>query len=1744
MKKSLLISMLTLISVFAYAQDRFYSFTGNVDNDYFTGNDGTINGTVTYIADRFGTPNAAINIGGSGSNVTFGIVDSLNGKNDITIAGWFQKAPAGTQRAMFGNGPLAAYLDIGGGALNAYNSCTVPLANAFVTISASNLYTSISVGQWYHYALVLRGGYMSTYINGKLYGYASFTSPTCATPGSFKLGQADAISTANNWLGGVDDLFLFGKGLTSTQVDSLYNLPNPCSASISFTQHPNNVVITSNSTVTFSANSNGFGLTYLWQISRDGGKTFTDLSNDAIYSNVNTTTLSVNAVDTLNNYQYRLRASDGTCALTSNAASIRYPVKVSWSMDSTMVSTTGTNPFTILSPNSVGPSFVADRFGNPNKAFNILNNTQFQHVTTSGLDFLSNAKEFSFSGWYLVSNTGWLFYSAGLPSAVFKAADISGGQQPELEITGATYTNTIVSNTISNTVNTPNQWRHFVVSFKNGKASMYVNGVLVRESISSPGKMPPAFSSFAITNTQISANNFSNGSFDDIMVCNWAIGQTEVDSLYNAPNPCSAIIPITSQPSNVNLSAAGTATFTVATNASGITYQWQRSTDNGSNFTNITNSAQFSGATTATLTVNADTSFKLNKFRCILNNGMSCTGLLSSAASLYVTPPLEELKYNLDLGSASNQLGTGYNGSLINSSIQIADRFGNANLAMRFPANGGINIGSPTFVKGAQKLTVNLWHQKEPQVNFKYLFSKNGDIFFSKIDFTGTFNNGTHGGILASGASYWQSIPDSAWYMRTTVFDNGVLNTYVNGVLVSSSTSSNPVTSSDNSDFIIAGKPSQIAPNPVPAFGIDDVCIVNRVWTPAQIDSVYQATKACTNTWFTQPQNQNLVANGTVTLTAISSVTPNYMRWQVSSDGGNTYTNITNNTTYSGATTNNLTIVATPALDNYRYRLVVNSNNCIVGSDAAIISLTKDVAYNFNDQTPKNILGTNNQGSLSTGVTYVDDRFGNDSAAINIGANNNFMSIGNLSYIDNASSFSFVGWFKKPTNPAANGELFMVKAVDTWTGSQQVTDYLRAYINNGVISASTGPGAGPSIVDYAAYSDINGGDWFQYSYIVDNLLFKSYINGKLYSQKTLTAPLISGQNPNNNYAYVPDGVIIGGYHNNQSASYPSAIDDIYISSKAFTVAQIDSLRNLANPCPGVANNNTSASNLLICNGAATTVSVQNAGLSYKWYDAATGGTELATGISYTTPALTDTTTYFAEASMLGCTTTNGRVPVTVNVKPAVGSPTNATPLANLTLCPNQTTTLVATAQAGETPSWWDAATGGNLLGVGNTYTTLANATSTDYYIGANSGTCTSNTRTQVSVIVDPNKTASLTILPFSCPTNVTGAVYRFPLKVVTPGIVTIGSLTREAKMLDTTTTLVVPNTTYTVNVTDNGCLASAVVTVPAFTPNFDVVTGSACASCAIRNNRTYTFFDDATSRKLVAVNDANNASSLGNIDVCINVDTPLTVGTTTYLGRNFHLTPDTSSTANIRMFFTTAEWQALQAIVPSASTTAVYVTAFDGQQETPNSFNTFTAYGPFAAQADVIAGNFYIDVPVAGFSGFYISGAAAQPLAIADINIAAQLVGNTPLISWSMPDVSKVSSFTLERSTDGSNFEAITETPCNGELKYSYLDQASLINRVYYRVQANLKDHSTKTSSTIAIKLVQNNEVIVWPNPTTGIVHISATDFTQCTVLDTYGRVVITSDSKQIDLSNLSSGQYSLLIRGKKTSTVQKIVKQ
>jgi gliding motility-associated-like protein/uncharacterized repeat protein (TIGR01451 family) len=240
---------------------------------------------------------------------------------------------------------------------------------------------------------------------------------------------------------------------------------------------------------------------------------------------------------------------------------------------------------------------------------------------------------------------------------------------------------------------------------------------------------------------------------------------------------------------------------------------------------------------------------------------------------------------------------------------------------------------------------------------------------------------------------------------------------------------------------------------------------------------------------------------------------------------------------------------------------------------------------------------------------------------------------------------------------------------------------------------------------------------------------------------------------------------------------------------------------------------TIAGNTTICSGQTATLIANIAvGETINWYNVATGGASLANTVNYTTTALTVPTTYYIEIARNGCVNSE-RFPVLISVDNPV-APVIAT--AGITICSGQTTTLnVQAPVVGTVYNWYDAASSGNLLFTGNSFTTPNLIADTTYYVEAGIGSCSSAARTSVTVTVNP-----LPAVPIAASSNVViQSGQTAALQVSSPDSnvtfdwynVPTGGIALATGTSTYTTTALAANQTYYVAArnTTSGCISSA-----------------------------------------------------------------------------------------------------------------------------------------------------------------------------------------------------------------------------------------------------------------------------------------------------------------------------------------------
>jgi len=233
LKHSVLAASITLVvSGAAYATDSltdglvaYYPFNGDANDASSNGNDGTVNGAIPT-ADRFGNTDSAYHFNGNG-NDTYSIElphTVIDGLTDITSSVWVQTSEVH-------QGILS------GANSGSENQYLIYMENGQVKPHIKQdafLVGLINDGQWHHIVMARDGdsGLVQVFVDGDLAGSNALPAgPLSIDAGGLWVGReqdcvGDCWETYQDFLGDIDDIRIYNRVLSETEVQALYNLGN------------------------------------------------------------------------------------------------------------------------------------------------------------------------------------------------------------------------------------------------------------------------------------------------------------------------------------------------------------------------------------------------------------------------------------------------------------------------------------------------------------------------------------------------------------------------------------------------------------------------------------------------------------------------------------------------------------------------------------------------------------------------------------------------------------------------------------------------------------------------------------------------------------------------------------------------------------------------------------------------------------------------------------------------------------------------------------------------------------------------------------------------------------------------------------------------------------------------------------------------------------------------------------------------------------------------------------------------------------------------------------------------------------------------------------------------------------------------------------------------------------------------------------------------------------------------------
>ncbi|OSZ79088.1 hypothetical protein CAP35_12800 [Chitinophagaceae bacterium IBVUCB1] len=684
--------------------------------------------------------------------------------------------------------------------------------------------------------------------------------------------------------------------------------------SAAITGQPANMTICSGDpSAFFLVSATGTSLTYQWQTNSGTVTTWTNLSNDATYSGVNTGALVItNPSNSLHAWGYRcvVTAACGSPVITNGPGLyIRMPHSI-FSQPTTQQVCAGTT-----ATFSVGATT------------NSVNTLSYQWQMHQGSGFINVPNAAPYSGVnspnLSISNT-----NIGMTGHAFRCEVTSLCGAPLLSDSLALHVlipPTITSQPVSNSVCQDGSLSFSVAANTNTAFPVnYQWQVNTGSGFNNIGAVPNYIGQQSAT-LQIYAAplSFSGNQYRCIVSTGCPSDATSnVATVTVLPKPT-----VVSNPVNSTLCAGGNTSFTVAGAGSGISYQWQVAGPGSSVYTNIGVGTPYTGQFNPTLNIAAvSAAMNGSTYRCVISGSCAPAAITGAALLTVNTAPVitaQPTNQTVCENNITTSFGVGATGSGLTYQWQIATGGGAyANLTNTAPysdvttsslriSNGSLALQSavyrcvvsgicaPAQISNAASLTINML----PVVTtnpFNTTTCENGNASFS-IAATGT-----------ALAYQWQVSTGGGAF--TNLSNAGVYS----GV--------------NSATLNITGAPLSLHGNRY-------MCVVSGACSPVTQSSSAMLSINALTVLNTHPTPVTVCAGtGSTFSVGATGGGVNY-QWQVNTGSG--FTNVSNTAPYTGATTATLSIGGSPAsLNGATYRCVVNSTcGPVINSNPALLTV-------------------------------------------------------------------------------------------------------------------------------------------------------------------------------------------------------------------------------------------------------------------------------------------------------------------------------------------------------------------------------------------------------------------------------------------------------------------------------------------------------------------------------------------------------------------------------------------------------------------------------------------------------------------------------------------------------------------------------------------------------------------------------------------------------------------------------------
>lgn len=664
---------------------------------------------------------------------------------------------------------------------------------------------------------------------------------------------------------------------------------------------PRSFVGCAGGTASFSVVANGNGLAYQWQVSSNSGGTWANVSSGTGGTTANYSVTIPGTISPVNSLQYRVIVT-GTCATTSITSSavmlnIGAPSFTTQPANQTVCSGSGAT-FTVVASGATTYQWQQDP---ATGTFSNMVGQTSATLTLSALTTASNAYRYRCVATNACSGTTNSSIATLTVQAAINTNTISGDQNVCSGGTG-----------VALTVADPTAGGNGTYTFDWQSSTVSASGPFTSTGVTTSGFTPSG-----ITQTTYYQRVVNSGS------CSSTSG---VVTATVAPT-----FAIGTQPSSLITCPGTTASFSVATTGSSVTYQWQENT--GSGFANLSNGGVYSGVTTATLAIsNASLGMSGYTYRCVVTGVGACasTSINSSAATLTtnILPNITVQPANVAWCSTAP----------LSVTLTATGNGLTYQWQRKAPADAGFtNITNGTSYANATTATLTVLAPTAAFNNYQFrcvvsnscgvsvtssasTLTMQSAIGFNSISSAQTICAGSVPVLLAGSAPTGGSGTYTYQWQEYTTVSGVWANT--TGATASDYT---PPALNTTTQYrrVVNSSNCNASTSPV---------IIMTVDQPPTVSAPPAATNTCAN----------------VSTTVAVTGTGNNIsyQWQVSNNGGTSFVNCTNGTRYANATTATLQITAPPAsFSGYQYRCVV-TGDCGGASNSQVTSSVSTLFVN------------------------------------------------------------------------------------------------------------------------------------------------------------------------------------------------------------------------------------------------------------------------------------------------------------------------------------------------------------------------------------------------------------------------------------------------------------------------------------------------------------------------------------------------------------------------------------------------------------------------------------------------------------------------------------------------------------------------------------------------------------------------------------------------------------------------------